>query len=196
MSAEKNTTEITYDEYIANFNIENPKFVSSNGSHPLNDKWVLWMHQPASKCNRWDLASYKQHCVISTVEDFWNLFNGMKSLVNEDMWFLMRHGIPPRWEDPVNKEGGSFKFKVPGDRLDNCWLTLAMHLVTETMCVNMRDSKLISGISTSPKQHNFSTLSIWNLDSAATDCKQFPSNVEGIDFKMSLYQAHNDRKHG
>jgi len=187
---------MNHEEYVHKFNEEYPQFVVADGTHPLKDQWVLWTHAPASKLNRWDLSSYRQHVVIRTVEDFWNLFNGLKSLVNEDMWFLMRKGIPPRWEDPINREGGSFKFKVPGDRIDNCWLTLALHLVTETMCVNEKDSRLISGISTSPKQYNFSTLSIWNLDSAATDCKQFPSNIEGIDFNMSLYQAHNDRKHG
>ena len=185
-----------YQDYLTQFNKDYPQFVASDGTHPLKDTWVLWTHAPSNECNDWSIAGYKKHAEISTVEDFWYIFNGLKSLLNKDMWFLMRIGISPRWEDPINKQGGSFKFKVSGDRIDNCWLSLALHLITETMCINEKDSRLISGISTSPKQNNYSTLSIWNLDSAATDCSQFPSNIEGIDFKMSLYQAHNERKHG
>lgn len=186
-----------YKTFIKSFDKEHPQFVDKDGNHRLQNAWVMWSHAPTSKCNKWDISSYVRHTTIRTVEEFWSIFNGFPSLVNEDMWFLMRDGIPPLWEDPINAQGGSFKFKVSGDKIDNTWLTLALFLVTENMCIKERDAMLISGISVSPKQHNFSTVSIWNLDSAATDHTQFPGNIEGIDFfKMSLYQPHSDRKRG
>ena len=181
-------------EQIAQFNAERPAFLRDDGQHRLAGRWVLWSHVPASENDRWDMESYRRHCVIETVEQFWNVFNGLPSLVNKDMWFLMREGVPPIWEHEVNAQGGSFKFRVEGERLDNVWLTLAMFLVTENMCLRQEDARLISGISMSPKQHGFSTINIWNLDSASVDSAQFPSNIDGIDFKMSRYHSHLRRK--
>lgn len=176
------------------FDKDHPELVDAHGRHVLGDKWVLWSHQPYQENDDWTLRGYTKHATISTVEEFWEIFNGFPSLVNKDMWFLMREGVPPIWEHDVNAQGGSFKFRVSGDRIDNVWMMLAMFLVTENMCLRAEDSVLISGISMSPKQHNFSTLNIWNLDSAATDCTQFPNNIEGIDFKMSRYHSHQRRK--
>lgn len=159
-------------------------------SHKLQSKWVLWSHQPEDVCNQWDVSSYRKHAVISTVEEFWNIFNGFKSLVNPDMWFFMRDGIPPIWEHQVNKQGGRYKFKIAGSKLDNIWLSLAMYLVTENICVNPKDSVYVSGISVSPKQHNFSTVSIWNSDNTANDSSKFATNIRGIDFRTGVYQTH------
>lgn len=183
-------------EYVTEFNREHPELVNEDGTHPLHTGWVLWSHLPSSKNNKWDLPSYRKHATLRTVEDFWNVYNGLPSLVNQDMWFLMREGIPPIWEHEINSEGGSFKFRVPGAKLDNIWLTLSRFLVTENMCIDPEDSLLISGISMSPKQNNFFTVNIWNMDSASTDCTQFPSNIDGIDFKMSRYHAHSQRRYG
>lgn len=184
-----------YAKFVAQFDEERPSFRrESDGQHMLNDRWVLWSHVPAHENDDWSLKSYRRHLVIETVEEFWNLFNGFPSLVNKDMWFLMREGVPPIWEHEVNAQGGSFKFRVGGDKVDNVWLTLAQFLVTENMCINPDDSVLISGISMSPKQNSFSTINIWNLDSGSIDCAQFPGNIDGIDFKLSRYHSHQRRK--
>lgn len=156
----------------------------------LHSTWVLWSHPPESECNRWDISSYVKHCEISTVEEFWNVFNGFKSLINPDMWFLMRKGIPPIWEHSINKQGGRYKFKIPGDQIDNIFLMLCAHLVTENICVEEEDSIFVSGISVSPKQKEFSTASIWDIDSTVNDNKKFATNIRGIDFKKGIYQTH------
>ena len=183
-----------YETFVKTFDSENPEFVNPDGTHKLSCNWVLWSH--AHDVRGYKLEDYEKHCVIRTVEDFWNVFNGLPSLINKDMWFLMREGIPPRWEDPINAEGGSFKFRVPGNKIDNAWLTLALRLVTENMCLDPDDANLISGIAVSPKKHNFCTLSVWNLDCRRTEYSKFPRNIEGIDFTMSLYQAHKHREFG
>jgi len=200
--AEKSTEEkhvtaasvVDHVEYVKQFDSEHPELVNANGTHKLSDRWVLWSHAHDNK--GWKLEDYRKHAIISTVEEFWEIFNGMPSLINGDWWFIMREGIPPLWEAPVNKEGGSFKFRVPGNNADNTWLTLAIHLVTENMCMEPRDAQLISGISFSPKRGNYATISVWNLDRMHTAYAIFPSNINGVDFNMSRYEAHCDRKCG
>lgn len=176
------------------FDQEHPELINKDGTHKLRDSWVLWSHDADNPS--WGLDGYRKHCTVSTAEEFWSLFNAMPSLINRDMWFFMRKGIPPRWEDPVNTEGGSFKFRVSGDRADNTWLTLALNCVTENMCMNITDAELISGISLSPKRGNFCTISVWNLDSGHTAHAIFPKNINGINFEMSRYEAHNGRNCG
>lgn len=181
-------------EFVNEFDREHPELLNPDGTHKLADKWVLWSHAHDDK--GWKLENYRKHCTISTVEGFWEIFNGLPSLINRDMWFLMREGIPPQWEASVNKEGGSFKFRVPGNNSDNTWLTLALHAVTENMCLEIHDAQLISGISYSPKRGNYCTLSVWNLDRRHTEWAIFPANIKGVDFNMSRYESHGERNCG
>lgn len=179
-----------YLKFVEQFNNKHPHSVNPDGTHPLHSSWVLWSHPPSSVCNDWDIGSYVQHTKVSTVEDFWNIFNGLKSLVNPDMWFFMRENIPPIWEHDINKAGGRYKFKVTGDKVDNTFLNLCVHLVTENICIDARDSIYISGVSISPKQKELSTVSIWDTDSTVNDSKKFASNISGINFETGLYDVH------
>ena len=179
---------------IEQFNKDHPELLNADGTHKLADHWVLWSH--AHDNNGWRLQDYRKHCVISTVESFWGIWNAMPSMINRDMWFLIREGIPPQWEAPINKQGGAFKFRVQGPDVDNTWLTLAIHLLSENMCLAPSDAELISGISVSPKKGGYCTISVWNLDSTRTERAIFPANIPGINFERSLYDPHDVRKCG
>jgi hypothetical protein len=180
--------------FLHQFNTDHPELLVDDGKHKLEDTWVLWSH--AADNPSWKIDAYRRHCEISTVEGFWHIFNLMRSLINRDIWLLMRKGIPPLWEDPINAEGGSFKFRVPGDEADNCWLALCMHAVTENMCLKKSDAAIISGISLSPKGGGYCTISVWNLDCTHTKHAIFPSNVGGDFGNKSRYQAHKSRPCG
>lgn len=161
--------------------------------HQLNSSWVLWRHPIDSK--DWSLKGYQKVATVSTVEQFWQLFNTMPT-VSRDMWFFMREGIPPIWEHQINRQGGAFKFRVHSSKIDDDWLTLAQTLVGEQICCDARDAELISGISCSPKRNNFQTLSVWNLDKGQIGQAVFPQNIPGINFAASRYEAHTDRHFG
>jgi hypothetical protein len=181
-------------EIVKQLNETRPDCLTPEGEHLLDSAWVLWSHPWDSK--KWDLKDYIKHVTIRTVEQFWEVYNGLPSLNNRDMWFLMREGVPPRWEDDINREGGSFKFRISGADLDNAWLTLSLYLVSENICRNPDDARLICGITVSPKHNGFSTVSVWNLDKHSTAHAIFPSNITGINFNMSMYQPHHDRHRG
>lgn len=161
--------------------------------HKLNNSWVLWRHPAESR--DWTITGYQKVAVVSTVEEFWKVYNSLPSLVH-DMWFLMREGIPPIWEHDINQEGGAFKFRVHRNDADNKWLTLSMYLVAEQMCRAPSDAELISGISLSPKKGGYVTISVWNLDRTRIGHAIFPTNIAGVDFKTSLYEPHSSRKRG
>lgn len=179
---------------IADLDKTCPHYLRPDGKHSLNTNWILWYHSAESR--DWSLDGYKKYAVIGTVEDFWEIYNDLPSINNRDMWFLMREGFPPRWEDPVNAEGGSFKFRVRGDEAENAWLTLSTHLISENLCKGQADSEFNSGLGVSPKKNGYVTISVWNLDKCRTASAQFPTNIPGINFSSFLYEAHSDRHCG
>lgn len=181
-------------EIVAKLDQEKPILLDKDGNHLLNTPWVLWSHD--NLCQNWDIKNYRKHETIRTMEDFWHVYNGLPSLLNKDMWFLMRDGIPPLWEHAINQEGGSWQFRIENPAADNTWLTLSIHLVTENICLKPEDSNLICGISLSPKENNVSTISVWNLSSTKTSHTMFPSNIEDVDFMKSRYKPHRSRKLG
>ena len=163
------------------------------GEHPLKDTWVLWQHNRASR--DWSLKGYLSVAEFNTVEEFWNIYNDLPTLVH-DMWFLMRKGIPPLWEDEINQKGGAYKFRIANSTADNTWLILTLHLISETICLEPELSSLVSGISLSPKNYGYSTISVWTLEADKIRLHTFPNNIPGINFKTSLYEPHIARRCG
>ena len=79
--------------------------------HDLSDEWCFWAHLPHD--TDWSLNSYKNIYNLKTAEDTIALNESLPSgLVNNCMLFVMRKGITPLWEDPKNREGGCFSYKV------------------------------------------------------------------------------------
>jgi hypothetical protein len=76
----------------------------------LDDRWALYFHDPDDPL--WTLNSYKQIGIISTVDDFIEANKAFADLWSKGMFFLMREHIQPLWEDPYNKNGGCFSYKV------------------------------------------------------------------------------------
>ena len=85
--------------------------ISSYEDKTLNDSWILWYHDPNDL--NWDIFSYKIVSSIKTIKDFWNTYEFLKNNVIENsMFFIMREGILPLWEDSKNVNGGCWSFKI------------------------------------------------------------------------------------
>ena len=79
--------------------------------HKLYDNWVLWAHLPHN--TDWSVNSYIKVFEFTTIEDTVALIEKLPSVLVENcMLFIMRDGIKPIWEDPQNRNGGSFSYKV------------------------------------------------------------------------------------
>jgi hypothetical protein len=139
---------------------ETPEKLKETGSEiKLADKWVFWSHSLENR--NWKLDSYKKLYTISTVSEFWKVFNNLESLgVNVSHTFFMREGINPTWEDPANRNGGVCSFKIEIGKLNSATVDFGSYLVKEMLTDTEND---INGISISPK-NSWGILKLWNKD--------------------------------
>ena len=159
-------------------------------SSALPGTYTLWFH--SSSDNDWTIASYHEIFNFSTPEEFWTLnkavINRSKMLLN-GMFFIMRQGIKPMWEDPRNAKGGYVSWKVEKPDVPAAWENIAALFITRDLgCFN----KFIpTGISISPKKNN-NIIKLW----VATDITPYEfENIkmsENCNFKddLKLYKSH------
>ena len=157
-------------------------------THPLNTVWVLWYHKPSDK--NWSKDSYKRIFEIKTIEDFWLIHKHIKkNHIENGMYFLMREGIFPLWEDKKNRDGGSWSFKISKDIIYNSWIELTIAVLGEMLTKLLENCSYINGISVSPKK-GFSILKIWNTDKTKCDKRLLKDDIPNIDLSKSIYKAH------
>ena len=128
--------------------------------HILNDKWNYYYHLPGD--NNWSLSSYKFIMEnIDSAEAVKSLNSQIKNgIIKNTMLFVMRSHITPLWEDPNNRKGGCFSFKVLNRQVSDIWKNLLCALCGESICVDKSKSKHINGITISPKK-NFCIVKVW-----------------------------------
>jgi len=127
--------------------------------HRLSDKWTLWAHLPHD--TDWSLKSYKRILDFDTVEHAITLTETLPDkLIKNCMLFIMRNGIQPTWEDPMNSAGGCFSYKISNKVVKEAWTSLTYRLVGETLTEERSLSGIINGITISPKK-NFCIIKIW-----------------------------------
>lgn len=134
----------------------------------LHGKWDLYYHLPHDK--KWDLASYKKiQGGIDSVETLISINEHMpESIMKYCMLFVMREGITPMWEDPKNRNGGCFSFKILNKQVPQVWKSLFYALCGESLCVNREYASMLNGITISPKK-NFCIVKIWMDNSRIQD---------------------------
>jgi hypothetical protein len=157
-------------------------------THSLLGKWDLYYHLPHDK--NWDLSGYTIIMnSIDTAEKVISLNETIsENVVKNCMLFVMRSGITPMWEDPKNRNGGCFSYKVINKQVPELWKTLFYLLCGETLCVEQKHNKHINGITISPKK-NFCIIKIW-LD---TSLYQDPNMIVQIPNLMKqgcLFKKH------
>jgi len=144
----------------------------ADDSPPLQNAWSLFYHLPHDK--KWDLPSYKIIMDdIDTTEKLIAINETMpEDIVKTCMLFMMRKNIPPLWEDPKNKNGGCFSYKISNKQVYLVWRHLVYILAGETLFKNNSGENIMAnGISISPKK-NFCIIKIW-----FPDCLQQNPNV-------------------
>lgn len=124
----------------------------------INDVWSLYFH--ASDDPDWTLPSYVRLADVSTVQDFWTAASCIAPHVPENMFFLMREGVYPCWDDPQNMYGGCVSIKVSKGDAVRAWEDVCVHVLGETMLKERSAWELVNGVSISPKKY-FSIVKVW-----------------------------------
>ena len=153
----------------------------------------MYYHSPAS--SDWTMDSYTKVVTVDTVETFCTLIELVEQQIvhlHLGMFFLMRDDIMPTWEDPHNRKGGCWSYKVPMHEMNTIWRRLATRLVGEQLST---DPMLLNGISVSPKR-GFCIVKIWNRSSNENNSDQL--NVSDMPKLLSggeaLYTAFCEKK--
>ena len=160
---------------------------SSNEATPLCDKWVLWAHLPHD--TDWSLKSYIQIMQVESMEEVISLYNSIPpAMVKNCMLFLMRQNIKPMWEDPNNKQGGCFSFKVTNKNVPDVWKSVSYLLTGETLSKEKNFQDNITGITISPKK-SFCILKIW-MKNLEFQNPRVIHEVKGLQVGGCLFKKH------
>ena len=136
--------------------------------HALPGVWDLYYHAPEEK--KWDLDSYQvMQKNMASVEDAYFVASRMhEAMLKKCMFFVMRAGITPMWEDARNRSGGCFSFKVTFRHAEQIWRHLLFALCGETLFLDHRHCALVNGITISPKKF-FCIIKVWLADCSLQD---------------------------
>lgn len=153
----------------------------------FNNLWTLYFHDPYD--NEWTSSSYKIQGTVSTPQDWLEMNLSYADIWSKGMFFLMREDIQPLWEDPANKNGGCFSYKVNKPDVAKYWLQLGAKLMTD--CITKEDDHVnnISGISVIPKR-NYCIIRIWISDNQFNDISLY--DLEIPSYTTVMYKKHGD----
>lgn len=163
--------------------------ITSTCDGSLSDKWILYYHLPNDK--KWDLDSYK--IIMKDIDNLDKLIILNKTLtekiVKNCMLFVMKNKITPMWEDPKNRKGGCFSFKVINKFAADVWKNVFFALCGETLFINRQHHKLVNGITISPKK-NFCILKIW-LENCSLQDVSLIESIPNLYKPGALFKAHS-----
>lgn len=152
--------------------------------HHLNSKWVFWYHDPEN--TKWDIKSYQKIFSFDTVEKFWSLHKSIENeMINSGMFFIMKEGIFPLWEDNSNINGGCWSYKIVKKDAFKAWVQLAVSLIGESLT---SEDNFINGISISPKK-GFCIIKIWNSDSTKRNISYISTDIPFFEGEDYIYKS-------
>jgi hypothetical protein len=105
------------------------------------------------------------------------------------MLFLMIEGIKPTWEDPKNRNGGCFSYKITNKHVLDVWKDLTFALTGGCISSNRAFVKAVTGITISPKK-NFCIVKIWLSNCEFQDATLINSEIKGLSPQGCLFKKH------
>ena len=159
-----------------------------NEYHSLANKWTMWAHLPHD--TDWSISSYKKIYTMGTVEHAIALAETLPEvLVKNCMLFLMKDGVKPIWEDPKNRAGGCFSYKISNKCVYDVWKELSYVLVGESISEQSSFVTNVTGITISPKK-NFCIIKIWMSNCANQNPSVVTDDVKGLTSQGCLFKKH------
>uniref|UniRef100_A0A6C0J2I0 Eukaryotic translation initiation factor 4E n=1 Tax=viral metagenome TaxID=1070528 RepID=A0A6C0J2I0_9ZZZZ len=158
--------------------------------HPLNSTWVYWYHDFSDDFSE---NKFIKAIEFSTIEDFTAAFNNIYP-IDTGMYFMMRKGISPCWEEQKNSHLWWLRKKISSEYEAKCiWLSLARYIVGETLFKgdDACYSPFINGISISPKDNSY-VFKIWtngdygDKQMEIINVREYIGNIEKIKYKLNF----------
>jgi translation initiation factor 4E len=163
---------------------------STTDTTKLQYTWVLWYHDPENR--DYSMDGYIKVGDFSTIQQFWSVIDVIPKEAWEcGMFFFMRKGYRPRWEDSEHESGGAWSKKIDASQAYTSFIDLMVHCIANEMMVNRKET--LAGISISPKGQ-FYIVKIWNTTTTVSDKNYL--NPKLTYFKITddvTYTAHKSR---
>jgi len=161
--------------------------MTSLDNFDLSEKWTLWFHKVND--NDWSLESYIK---VMDVQTYFDLLFVLKDLENvtAGMFFFMKEGIKPIFEDPQNIQGGYWSLRITKKDAHLMWCKIIYLLCMDKLVIgNHQKEKGIHGISISPKINNC-IFKLWNSQYKHYKLEDIPKSIEDIKFEEMFYLPH------
>ena len=150
--------------------------------YKFTNSWNFYIH--LQNVDDWSFSSYHNILSINTPEQAILLNDEINfDLIKKTMLFVMKDNIKPMWEDPLNKNGGGFSFKVHNKYIEGVWKKLFFMLMGGSL-----SNKQINGISLSPKK-SFCIVKVWMKDCNFMN-PDILTNIEHMDKTGCIFKKH------
>jgi hypothetical protein len=129
--------------------------------------WCLYYHNPAD--TKWTPESYQNVGTVKTWGEFFAVMRDLEdSSIQHGMFFWMKEGIPPLYENHANIKGGCYSLRVSRVRAAHYFLVYTVASMMGKVVYDP-DMNTVQGVSISPKRiieknQNFNVIKIWNRD--------------------------------
>ena len=156
--------------------------------HQLQNNWTLWAHLPHD--TDWTTKSYRNVHTMTSVEETIALIESLPEvLVMNCMLFIMKEGIVPVWEDPNNRNGGCFSYKIPNKLVYSVWKELTFMLAGKTLSSNKEFVNTINGVTISPKK-SFCIIKIWMSSCEFQNPELVTKGINGLATLGCIFKKH------
>ena len=153
-------------------------------------KSTLWFHKVND--NKWDINSYKKIVDLCDLDDFLYTYKMINNF-SSGMFFLMKEGIKPVYEDPNNINGGMFSFKLSKKICKNFWYELSHIFLEGNITKDYNKFQYITGMSISPKTNNC-IIKIWTNTCKNINVDILKDNIENKFLDECIFRKNKDAK--
>jgi hypothetical protein len=167
------------EEFSKNNEIEN---------YELKYNWVLWFHKVND--SNWTLSSYSKVFEIKTYFDVLFIIKEIEN-ISSGMFFLMKEGINPIYEDTHNINGGYWSMRISKKESFDFWQKMIFYMCLDKLTINETYEEKINGISISPKINNC-IFKIWNSDFKGMNTKSMRHDLDFINWLDTFYLEHKE----
>jgi len=153
-------------------------------------KSTLWFHKVND--TNWDIDSYRKVIDFDNLDDFLYTYKMIESF-SSGMFFLMKRGIKPVYEDKENKDGGIFSFKLSKKVCKTFWYELSHMFLEGNLTSKFSDFSKITGISISPKTNNC-IIKIWTNTCNGINTSIFRDNIDNLFLDEGIFRKNEIQK--
>ncbi|GES59132.1 translation initiation factor eIF4E [Aspergillus terreus] len=130
---------------------------------PFQYHWTVW-YDKHSDTAAYDDRLYILHEDVADIATFYRVYNNYPwdKIRLRDSVHIFRKGVRPVWEDPQNRKGGCWRFRVPKSKAQAFFHEIAiLCMANEFQAVLEKEHDHVLGVSTSVR-FNSHMISIWN----------------------------------